>query len=180
MKSFQTIIREKREKEKLARLYEEHKAFLLNYAVKYYTDRAGAEEALQETFLTIIENKEKYLELNRLDFRRLAVTIMKHKCIDAIRRETVRRHRPFDDAYYEDPSGVVENDLIRREEMEILKDALETLSDKSRKILILKYVEGLTYREIATRLDMSEAYVQTVLYRARQKLKKILRRRGRE
>jgi len=69
-------------RKKMTDLYEEHKYALLHYAMKIMRNQDMAEDAVQNTFISIIQKKEKYLDLDCRDFRRSAVIIVRNKCID--------------------------------------------------------------------------------------------------
>jgi len=61
-------------------------------------------------------------------------------------------------------------------EFDHLEIALEKLSENERIILVLKYVENFTEKEISLMLELNVNTVKTRLYRARQKLKSIIER----
>ena len=68
--------------------------------------------------------------------------------------------------------------LLHAETAEILGDALADLPPGDRDVLILKYVEGLTYAEVACRLGVSAHCVEDRLRRGRGRLRRALARRG--
>ena len=55
-----------------------------------------------------------------------------------------------------------------------LNDALAQLPAESREILLLKYLDGLTYAELAERLEVPRGTVMSRLYHARERLRKVL------
>jgi|SRR5690625_950345 len=61
-------------------------------------------------------------------------------------------------------------------EFDELTIALENLKDHERTILVLKYIQSFSEKEIATMLNLNVNTVKTRLYRARQKLKSIMER----
>jgi RNA polymerase sigma-70 factor (ECF subfamily) len=60
--------------------------------------------------------------------------------------------------------------------MEALADAMQRLSGKLRAIIVLKELEGLSYEEIAAILDVSVGTVKSRISRAREELKKNMRK----
>ena len=60
--------------------------------------------------------------------------------------------------------------------MELVRKALCELSPKDRELLLLKYTEDWTCRELAERLGVSVTTVETRLYRARGRLRNELAR----
>lgn len=65
-----------------------------------------------------------------------------------------------------------EDYVLNMEKNEEVKNILNSLKNSYRSLLILKYEIGLSYREIASVLDIKETKVKTYLYRARNQFKK--------
>lgn len=61
--------------------------------------------------------------------------------------------------------------LLRRERGELVRDAMNKLDPKDREILLLRYTQDWSSREMATRLGVSIACVEARLHRARQRLR---------
>ena len=74
-----------------------------------------------------------------------------------------------------DPAGTPADHLERSEVRKQVLDALETLSEKYRVVLILKYVEGMSYERIAQVLDVRVATVDKRLTRAKAMLRNVLK-----
>ncbi len=51
-----------------------------------------------------------------------------------------------------------------------LTDALRTLPEQQRRAILLREWQGLTYKEIATEMQLSQAAVETLIFRARRSL----------
>ena len=62
--------------------------------------------------------------------------------------------------------------LLRKERRAMIRSALSTLAEDEQKILLLKYQDELSYRQIADELHTTEQAVQSKLHRARAKLKR--------
>jgi RNA polymerase sigma factor (sigma-70 family) len=60
--------------------------------------------------------------------------------------------------------------LVDKERLEHLRGAFDELSDVHTRILVMRELEGLSYREIAEKLDLSRASVESALFRARRRL----------
>lgn len=79
-----------------------------------------------------------------------------------------------------DPAGA-ETALLQDADARMLRDALENLPVSFREVLILRELEGFSYKEIAELLDAPIGTVMSSLSRGRAKLKELLlRRRGKE
>lgn len=64
--------------------------------------------------------------------------------------------------------------LLLKERRAMIRSALAMLAEDERKILLLKYQDELSYRQIADELHTTELAVQSKLHRARAKLKRVV------
>jgi RNA polymerase sigma-70 factor (ECF subfamily) len=160
-----------------AELVRRHHPRVLGLCRSLLGDEALAEDAAQETFL------KGYQRLK--DFRgdaafstwlyRVAVNL----CRDERRRRARRRSESLD-AWTDDererlrelPSGPDED--ARREDADLAAKALAGLPEDYRRILILREVEGLEYKELMETLDCSMDSVKAKLRRARESLREAL------
>ena len=71
-----------------------------------------------------------------------------------------------------------EKSYLRREHAEKVRRAINTLDSDQRQIVVLRDINGLSYREISEVLAISESAVKSRLNRAREKLKKILQKQN--
>jgi RNA polymerase sigma-70 factor, ECF subfamily len=91
----------------------------------------------------------------------------------------LRKNRPaslteeFDEKLHstENTTANAETQLLSRAETERLKKALETLPLAFREVLVLREIEGLSYKEIADVTGAAMGTVMSSLSRARQKLR---------
>ncbi len=114
--------------------------------------------------------------------------ITTHLAIDAVRRERTSRKDDLDDVAEADVAEAGEgilatalgNDprenVLRRELAGKIQEALESLPEKHRTILVLREVEGLSYEELAERLGIHKGTVMSRLFHARKKMQAALRR----
>lgn len=102
-----SMIDSDQERKKMTEIYEEHKYALLHYAMNIIKNQSMAEDAVHNAFISIIENKEKYFNLDCRDFRRSAVVIVRHKCIDILRKQ-----KPFSNKSIEELEIFLESDEI--------------------------------------------------------------------
>jgi RNA polymerase sigma-70 factor (ECF subfamily) len=64
--------------------------------------------------------------------------------------------------------------LVRDERRSLVREALDRLARRDAEILLLKYTEDWSYRELAAHLGIAESAVETRLYRARCRLREAL------
>lgn len=164
------------ERRQMTDIYNEYKYILLRYALKITGNQDMAEDAVHNTFMAVINHKEKYLALPCRDFRRVAVVIVRNKCIDLLRAEG-----KYTDLPYEDLENMVEPTETSVEETVIVNDYyagirkhLDSLDLMSRQILDMKYVLGMSYKEIGEELGITAKHVDTRIMRAKAKVRKSL------
>ncbi|CAN5797250.1 hypothetical protein BH23PLA1_BH23PLA1_36260 [soil metagenome] len=71
------------------------------------------------------------------------------------------------DPHKPDPLGW----LLAAERCQLVRQAMESLSERDREILLLKYTEDWSYRDLARHLGISESAVEARLHRVRQRLR---------
>lgn len=114
--------------------------------------------------------------------------IATHLAIDSVRRERTSARDDLeeaDEAALADGSeGILATALgtnpqesaLRRELADKMSEALSQLPEKHRTILVLREVEGLSYEELAERLQIHKGTVMSRLFHARRKMQALLRR----
>ncbi|MDO5028190.1 MAG: sigma-70 family RNA polymerase sigma factor [Bacillota bacterium] len=157
-------------------LYEENIDFFLNYAKQFVKDKTKAQEAVHEAFVYLLKNKKKYLRPEKEQMKKLTTTIIRGKAIDLLRQEGKFTKEGFEDLeiFIQDPGPGPEEELIEKEDIKKLRRALASLDQLSRQVLIMKYLENMSYKEIADILNIQIRTAQMRAYRARQRLKEIL------
>jgi RNA polymerase sigma-70 factor (ECF subfamily) len=113
--------------------------------------------------------------------------IATHVAIDSVRKERVAQRDDVEEVRETDleiaGEGILAtslgNDpretLLRRELAGKMAEALATLPEKHRTILVLREVEGLSYEELADRLGIHKGTVMSRLFHARKKMQTALR-----
>jgi RNA polymerase sigma factor (sigma-70 family) len=148
-------------------LYEQYANQIFRYCVHQLGSREEAEDAVQSTFLNAFRGIKRGVvpELESAWLFKIA-----HNVCLSRRRTSWRRGR------IESPTdfGVVE-DLTpapsrRADELIGLQDALEQMPESQRRAILLREWQGLSYREIAEELELSQAAVETLIFRARRAL----------
>ena len=72
----------------------------------------------------------------------------------------------------------VEIQVIRQEDFMYMLKCIAELDETSRLVLLMKYVQGLSYKEIGKALGMTAKHVDTRIMRAKQKVRKLIEMRG--
>ena len=157
-------------------LYERYRDRVYNIAFYSLGEPLWAEDVLQVIFLKIYRGLPGFRHEAALStwIYRIAV----NECQNQLQRHGAR-HVPLDailgsdDEF--DQAGLPDVEQLERERREILRDAVMDLSPKLRSVVVLKYVEGLAYDEIARVLECAPGTVASRLNRALAELETRLR-----
>lgn len=133
-----------------------------------------AEDATSETFVKAQESMERYDENRPL--APWILGIASHLCIDRLRRRGVEA-RIFEERLPEKPGPTPLEAAIRSEERGRIREALDALPERYRIPMILRYQSHLDYESIARTLGIRKSHVATLLFRARQEIRKRLARK---
>lgn len=166
----------KEEKSIFEQVYVENLNFFLNYANKFLADRTKAQEAVHEAFVYLLENSESYFRPNKEEMKKLTTTIIKGKAIDILRRENkfIKIDLADLENYLPAPGPSLDKRLIEGEKIEDLAQALKYIDPEAKQILLMKYLEKMSYKEISKILNIEVRTAQTKAFRAKKKLRKIL------
>lgn len=151
----------------LAALVAEHSASVYRLARSVVRDPGLSDDVTQETFIKVWKHADEFRGEGSM--RGWILRIAHRESIAALRR---RRDAPADPHTLDHPADpmtvgrVVEGRLA----LEGFNEALDTLDELSRAILVLREVEGLPYEEIADALEVPIATVKTRLLRARRSM----------
>lgn len=118
------------------------------------------------------------------DSRAWMLTIVRNTCYTWLQQNRVLRlAEPIDDKV--DEAGVDESDpetlLLQRVDAQMVRDALQDLPVEFREVVVLREMEGLSYKEIANVVDIPIGTVMSRLKRGRTRLQALLvKRMGKE
>jgi RNA polymerase sigma factor (sigma-70 family) len=108
-------------------------------------------------------------------------TTARNAALDFFRR---KRGVSIDDVTHFDESSVLVDrpDLVelvsREQELEILAEAVRALPDRCRQVIMLRYLDGLAYKEIAVQLDISPETVKAQMAKGMRRCADYFRERG--
>lgn len=140
---------------------------LFGFAIRMLADRSWAEDVMQDV-LEKLWNMRDDLSTDR-NPKSLAMTMMKNKCIDLMRRNG--KYTEADQL----PLRVVESNYEHKDMLEQLKARMQLLSTQQKLIVELKDFQGFSYKEIAEITQLTVNTLRVNLSRARKKLTEPLR-----
>jgi RNA polymerase sigma factor (sigma-70 family) len=158
-------------------LYERYQRRIAAYVCGMVKDYGRAEDITQEVFVSALRRMRQ--TERPIAFKPWIYEIAKNACIDAYRRSRRAEEVSYDAddrlspsdhvrlvATGPEPDAAVDTKL----ELENLCGAFGGLSESHHDILVLRELEGLSYKDIGERMGMSRPAVESTLFRARKRL----------
>lgn len=143
---------------------------LARYLVR---DEDDAQDAVQEAYLRAM----RYYRAERVrDPRSWILAIVRRTCHAAWHHSNHRRRMTeFNEEHHsEAPDAEAESDGCRGITPDVLRRAIDALPAMFREVIVLRDVQGLTYRQIASIVRVPIGTVMSRLARARRRLRDVL------
>lgn len=154
-------------------LYDRYAGKIFGKALTMLGDEKIAEDATQEIFTKIFLNLNKFSGKSK--FSTWVYSVTYNFCIDYIRKNKKKRKLFADEI--DNPPDVqaeeVTDETLLLMEVSRLKKVLAAMNDGDRSILLMKYQDEMSIKEIASIIDKNESAVKMRLKRAKEKAKKI-------
>jgi len=156
---------------------ERHQRAVFTFAAYFLGDRTDAEDVTQEVLVRLWRNP-RLLSSARLGGWMLRVT--RNACCDVLRQRRSRGRLTVvgvgaEEATVVDARPDPEVTARASELGQRLRSALAGLHEPQRSVVILREIQGLSYREIGDVLDLPLSTVRVTLHRARRRLREQLR-----
>jgi RNA polymerase sigma-70 factor (sigma-E family) len=154
----------------LPTLYDANWRSLVRLAVLLVDDVASAEDVVQDAFMALHRREASLRDPNAaLAYLRACVVNLSRSVIR--RRQVARKHLKV-----AEPEGTpaADHELLLREEHRAALDAVRGLPRRQREVLVLRYWSGLSEREIAAALGISNGSVKSAASRGMATLQSVL------
>ena len=157
-------------------LYRRYRPPVHAFVLRRVHDDGCAEELTQEAFLSALRRLRE--TRSRVNFRPWIYEIARNSTIDHFRRssrtdevpmDAVERLRPSEHLRLVSDRGP-HREVAAKQDLETLRGAFDELSERHERIIVMRELEGLSYREIGERLELTRPGVESTLFRARRKL----------
>ena len=158
-------------------LYRRYHARITSFVCHMLRDEARCEDVAQEAFMSALRRmRATDCEIN---FKPWIYQIARNAAIDSYRRNShaVEVSMDADDGLRASDrtrliglDGGPDSALVTKERLTHLQGAFDELSDVHTRVLVMRELEGMSYREIGQRLDLTRPAVESALFRARRRL----------
>jgi RNA polymerase sigma factor (sigma-70 family) len=158
-------------------LYQRYRRRIAAYIYGMVKDYGRSEEIAQDVFVSALRRMRN--TDCEIAFKPWIYEIAKNACIDQF-----RRGRRAELVSYDADEGLGETDrgklvttspspdaaVAQKQSIDHLRGAFGGLSEAHHEILVMRELEGMSYRQIGERLGMTRASVESTLFRARKRL----------
>ena len=156
------------EREALAELYQRTRSAVYGLALSYLKNAHDAQDLTQDVYVQVWDRAEQYRLIGSPMGWLLAVC--RNLCLMRLRRED--RHAALSE---EEWDAIPARECgLDADERALLQDALASLADEERRVVLLHAVTGLKHREIAALLELPLPTVLSKYHRALKKMRSFL------
>lgn len=154
-------------------LYSRYSSKIFGKCLSLLKDEEKAEDATQEIFVKILLNLSKFSGKSK--FSTWIYSITYNFCIDSIRKKKKDKSVLVEDLTNEHDTADddIEDRFLLEMHVKRLKIILEKIPISDKSILLMKYQDDMSIREISGVLNKSESAVKMKIKRAKQKFRKI-------
>jgi len=153
---------------------------LLTYALRLLRDNDMAQDLVQEAFVRLHAEFESVRDPRRWLYRTVHNLALNHQRRD---RKVVPLHPTGEEASAHeleltDPELLPDEQITRLEHIGLVRLSLDTLDERSRELVTLKFTEGLSYKEMSERTGLSTSNVGYILHHALKAIEAELEKSG--
>ena len=165
------------DKDKLECIYRKYYSLMLAVAIDKLKSKEAAEDVVHDAVLRIIKHLDKIDMQNDYKTKSFVCTIVTHLAIDVIRHKSHFQAENIDEVEYmldsKEPLPI--DCIISEDGYQTLVGYILSLDDTYKTVCQLKYINGLKESQIADLLDLPPKTVNVRIFRARQKLIKMIK-----
>ena len=155
-------------------LYNRYSAKIFGKCLTVLRDEFKAQDATQDIMMKILLNLNKFSGNSK--FSTWVYSITYNFCIDSIRKSKKDKSILMDDvSMFSDVEDEVSDKFLLEIKLERLKRILEMINVEDKSILLMKYLDGLSIKDIASIKDKSESAIKMKIKRAKEKFMKVYR-----
>lgn len=154
---------------KIEKIYREYYDTVFKYLFCLTHDKELSEDLLQETFVRMIKNIDKFEGKSKLSS--WLCEIAKNLWIDYLRKNKRKVELNENEELNIQSEQNIENEYIEREDENKVFEKIKALDEISQKVMYLRVKGEMSFKEIGDILGKSENWARVTFYRAKQKVK---------
>ncbi|SNZ10221.1 RNA polymerase sigma-70 factor, ECF subfamily [Terribacillus aidingensis] len=162
--------------EKIEELYELYEQKIYSVAYSILNNIQQAEDAVQETFITLYNNLEKLHNLDNQEIKRYILRIVKNKSIDSYRKN--KQHGILLEEYQRESIVAIDENIEDWEQRFMTENQIDillaVLNESSRQVFKYKVFYNLSYQDISKQMELTEANVRKQFERARKRIHNVI------
>ena len=154
---------------KIEKIYREYYDTVFKYLFCLTHDKELSEDLVQETFVRMIKNIDKFEGKSKLSS--WLCEIAKNLWIDYLRKNKRKVELNENEELNIQSEQNIENEYIEREDENKVFEKIKALDEISHKVMYLRVKGEMSFKEIGDILGKSENWARVTFYRAKQKVK---------
>jgi RNA polymerase sigma-70 factor (ECF subfamily) len=179
-KELVALFRNEGDMEVLGELYNRYLEMIFGVCMKYLKDQTKCEDAVMEVFEIVVKRLPNHdVEF----FKSWVYRVTSNHCLDLLRKDT--RNQQKKEAYENMelrriPRLIDERDESwrwREEQISVLEDCIETLKEGQKQSVSLFYLEGKSYDELSSLMNIEWSKVRSLIQNGKRNLKNCVERK---
>ncbi len=153
-------------------LYERYSSKIFGKCLTILKEEALAQDATQEVMMKVLLNLSKFGGKSK--FSTWVYSITYNFCIDFIRKRKKDKSSYYDDiSEFEDISEEVDDKELLETRLDRMKEIMDKIPVDDKSILMMKYLDGMSIREIGDVIEKTESAIKMKIKRAKMKFVRI-------
>ena len=156
----------------ITRAMAEHESSLIGYATAILHSVDRARDVVQDTFLRLCQQKPEKVRDN---LKSWLFTVCRNRVFDVLRKE--KRMEPMDDIKFQKVVGdtaAPDEQANQDDQLAKVMSILQRLSDNQRECILLKFQQGMSYKEIAKVTGLKEGNIGFLIHTGLKRIRELL------
>lgn len=178
-----SLLETEEQKDRFVEIYDRNRDRMYHIAFRFLGQKEETENAVHDAFMKLADHFGRYERLSEREMDALCITIVKYTAADLLekrKKEILLEPEDMERQSWESAGNISipEEAAMEKEQAELIRLLLKELSGIYHDILVLRYFCDLSVKEIAQILGISKKTAETRLYRAKERLRKVLYENG--
>lgn len=178
-----SLLETEEQKNRFVEIYDRNRDRMYHIAFRFLGQKEETENVVHDAFMKLADHFGRYERLSEREMDALCITIVKNTATDLLekrKKEILLEPEDMERQSRESAGNISipEEAAMEKEQAELIRLLLKELSGIYHDILVLRYFCDLSVKEIAQILGISKKTAETRLYRAKERLRKVLYENG--